>query len=330
MNKEKKQKEYERSFERARDGEVIPLCVCVRLTRLCNLSCDYCSELRDLGEDINFEEWRKSINIIYNLGNRDITITGGEPFIKDFLIELVRLSSAKNMYVSVATNGNLLTPEILGSIDNAGLDFLCISIDRIHTEGDVFGKDITPQLKSNLDYIASGDFNFSTIVSTVVTERNFDQLESMVEYFTSRGIYQKFMLMMPNYTNPSKTSDLGVKSIDSLESSLIRIKDMAKQGFLIVDGPQVLDNMVAYLKGTYHFNCKGGKYELSLNNDGRLVLCPDGTISQTHIFDIRDAQDYTAFLSRNEGYSKRCNGCFWTCKQRLYDKLLNQATPQNE
>ena len=319
MDKSVKKSEYQHSLERARSGEMLPVCVCVRLTRICDIACDYCSEIRDLGEDMKFGEWREAVNIIYDLGNSDLTITGGEPLLVEFLAELIKVASPKGMYVSLASNGNLLTPERLAKLSNAGLDFLSLSIDRIVIDGPAFGKDLTPSLASNLDYISSENFGFETVVSTVITERNFRQLSEMVGYFSDLGIYHKFMLLMPNYPSPDKTRGLGVIDINGFEEVVGKLKEQKRKGFLVMDSDHVLDNMVRYLRGGFTFNCRGGIYELSVNNDGKLVLCPDGTLTDTTIFQLEHPNGYSDFLRQHASKASECEGCFWTCKQRLHD-----------
>jgi len=190
MVREYKQEVYNNSLRSAQNGVIHPVLTCARVTRRCNIKCDYCSEIYvPTGPDLEFDDWKRVSDIAYNLGNRDFVVTGGEPLLKQYVTELVAYAASRDSFVTIATNGYLLGQDSLSKLDSAGLDFLCISIDYIERKSKPeFGKRLNQKMKSILERISEGDYGFETQISTVVTKYNMDELPEMLAYFSSLRI----------------------------------------------------------------------------------------------------------------------------------------------
>jgi MoaA/NifB/PqqE/SkfB family radical SAM enzyme len=324
MVRQYKQQAYQESLKIAHEGFIHPVLTCVRLTRACNLSCDYCSELYvPTGKDLGFEDWKKVMDLAYNLGNRDLVLSGGEPLLKYFLVELVRYTASKDALVSIATNGRLLTPEKMAALNEAGLDYLCVSIDSFEKEDPKpWGKVLTDKLKRTFEYISESSFDFETQVSTVVTRRNLADLPEMVKYFSSLGIFTKFMLMMRNKINKDATEVLAIQeNDDQVRETIEHLLEIKKRGAFLIDDDFTLDRVNRFFAESDSYNCKGGEFDLSINNDGRLVLCPDGIVTDESVFDLNSIEDYQEFIKRCIPITEQCSGCLWSYKQRLEDSI---------
>ena len=190
MVRQYKQEAYNQSIRSAQNGVIHSVLTCARLTRKCNIKCDYCSEIYvPTGPDLDFDDWKRVSDIVYNLGNRDFVITGGEPLLKQYVDDLVTYTASRDSFVTIATNGYLLGQDSLSRLDSAGLDFLCISIDYMEGNGKPeFGKKLSQKMKSILKRISEGDYGFETQISTVVTKYNMDELPEMLAYFSSLRI----------------------------------------------------------------------------------------------------------------------------------------------
>lgn len=74
----------------------------------CNLRCSYCDTLYALnpndGQKMTIEE---IINEVEKLGNKNITITGGEPLIHEQIDDLIDELIAKNYRINIETNGSI-------------------------------------------------------------------------------------------------------------------------------------------------------------------------------------------------------------------------------
>ncbi|MDO8570964.1 MAG: radical SAM protein [Candidatus Daviesbacteria bacterium] len=325
MVRQYKQQAYQESLKKAHEGLIHPVLTCIRLTRACNIRCYYCSELYvPTGRDLNFEDWKHVTDVAYDLGNRDIVLSGGEPFLKDFLVDLVRYTASRDALVSIATNGRLLTREKLASLSEAGLDYLCISIDSFKQEcPENWGKVLTSRLNGILKEIGKSEYNFETQISTVVTRNNLEDLSEMVRYFSSLGISTKFMLMMRNKINKKATENLAIQDNDAqIRKTIDSLLELKEQGALLIDDDFTLERVNSFFNGTRSHNCKGGEFDLSINNDGRLVICPDGIVSERSVFELKSIENYQRFIEECKTVTDQCGGCLWSHKQRLEESII--------
>src|SRR5262249_44808486 len=99
--------------------------------RRCNLSCAYCNEYDKVSEPVPTEEMLKRIDQLAALGTTAITISGGEPLLHPGLDEIIRRIRSHGILATLITNGYLLTSERIGLLNQAGLDYLQISIDNV-------------------------------------------------------------------------------------------------------------------------------------------------------------------------------------------------------
>ncbi|MBL8216068.1 MAG: radical SAM protein [Bryobacterales bacterium] len=105
-------------------AQVIPI-------RRCNLACAYCNEFDDRSAPVETAEMLRRIDRLAELGTTILTFSGGEPTLHPDLDLLIARGRRHGMLVTLITNGLLLTPERIGRLNNAGLDYLQISIDNV-------------------------------------------------------------------------------------------------------------------------------------------------------------------------------------------------------
>ena len=103
-------------------------------TRRCNLSCGYCNEYDRGSEPVPIDELRRRIDRLAQLGTGIITLSGGEPLLHPHVAELIRHIRSRGAIATVITNGYLLTPSTIQTLNRAGLDSLQISIDNVNPD----------------------------------------------------------------------------------------------------------------------------------------------------------------------------------------------------
>jgi len=87
----------------------VPLLVSISITGKCNLRCPYCYiniSKRKMTEP-SFSELCQQIDDFYRLGTRIFFLQGGEPMIRNDIVDLVRHIKQKNCYVSITSNGTI-------------------------------------------------------------------------------------------------------------------------------------------------------------------------------------------------------------------------------
>jgi MoaA/NifB/PqqE/SkfB family radical SAM enzyme len=99
--------------------------------RRCNLSCTYCNEYDDFSKPVPLDVILRRLEQLGNLKTGVITLSGGEPLLHPELDEIIRGIRRHATLAGMITNGYLLTAERVRRLNNAGLDYLQISIDNV-------------------------------------------------------------------------------------------------------------------------------------------------------------------------------------------------------
>ncbi|MDM8516306.1 SynChlorMet cassette radical SAM/SPASM protein ScmE [Desulfobacterales bacterium HSG16] len=108
------------------------------ITNRCNLRCTYCSHFSsegDTGEDLPLERWLSFFEELNQCAVMDVSIQGGEPFIRQDLTEIIDGIVKNRMRFSILTNGTLITDEMASFIKSTGrCDQIQVSIDGSTSE----------------------------------------------------------------------------------------------------------------------------------------------------------------------------------------------------
>ncbi|MCE5334757.1 MAG: heme b synthase [Desulfobacteraceae bacterium] len=102
------------------------------LTRSCNLACVHCraaAQDRPYEGELTTAECMRVMDEIAQVARPIVILTGGEPLLRPDVFELARYGNAKNFRMTMATNGTLLTPEIVREILDSGIQRISISLD---------------------------------------------------------------------------------------------------------------------------------------------------------------------------------------------------------
>jgi len=115
-----------------------PRSVDIELTARCNLRCTYCYFFgNDAVEyrDLTTEEWLRFFDECGRLGVMDLTLAGGEPFMRRDLRELLAGVVRNRMRFSLLSNGGLIDDDIAAFIKGTGrCDYIQVSVDGSRPE----------------------------------------------------------------------------------------------------------------------------------------------------------------------------------------------------
>jgi MoaA/NifB/PqqE/SkfB family radical SAM enzyme len=108
-----------------------PLLAHIIPIRRCNLACEYCNEYDDFSKPVPSKTMFQRVEKLAELGTSVITISGGEPMLHPELDEIIHRIRQHGMIAGLITNGYLLTAERIEGLNQAGLEWLQISIDNV-------------------------------------------------------------------------------------------------------------------------------------------------------------------------------------------------------
>src|SRR5690242_11513220 len=99
--------------------------------RRCNLACTYCNEYDDFSKPVALDIILRRLELLGRLNTGVITLSGGEPLLHPDLDDIIRGIRRHATLAGMITNGYLLTADRVRRLNDAGLDYLQISIDNV-------------------------------------------------------------------------------------------------------------------------------------------------------------------------------------------------------
>ena len=174
------------------------------VTDRCNLRCNYCMPAEGIDfvqrkDLLSLEELKKLSAMLVEMGIDKIRLTGGEPFARKELPQLLDfLSGVKGLHhLSLTTNASLIKPYI-SQFRKWGLDEVNISLDAIHRESfkKITRRDEFEQVMSNLHALIEEGIHLK-INCVVLTGQNQKELIPMVHYFKNLPVTVRFLEEMP-------------------------------------------------------------------------------------------------------------------------------------
>lgn len=348
----------------------IPMSITFEVTYRCNLSCLMCPQAIDLqnpesvlqaqmkeDSELKTEEIINVINQASSLGIRRITLTGGEPFVRRDIIDILVAVKRKNMACYIITNGGLMKESYAREIVRMGIDKITLSCDgpeeihnnirqnknqfqdllkairMIQAEKRVQKRNV-PDLTLNVTVSSLNAGYMDEIVGIAAREKvnvNFGYLfyASAEMESRTRGIYQATGGKIEDQDVPMSIRtvnvDLLAKEIENAEANASRM------GVKINIQPYIkrpeelyghfFDDSHAYVN-----HCFYPWYAMRINPYGEVYPCQMNiVIGNVRDKDLRELWNSDAYIRfrqelRNVGIWPRCTKC---CKlnNKMWDRL---------
>lgn len=177
----------------------------ISLTDRCNLRCKYCmpnqhTKFKDPKLLLEREEIIKLANIFVDLGIKKLRLTGGEPLLRDDLIEIIRDLRLNPQLEKIALTSNAtLLDKYAMELKLAGLDTLNISLDSLDEE-----KFNYISQSNSLNKVLAGidsalNAKISRIKLNVVMIRGFndDEVFNFIDFAAKKNLNLRFIEFMP-------------------------------------------------------------------------------------------------------------------------------------
>jgi 12,18-didecarboxysiroheme deacetylase len=107
----------------------------------CNLKCVHCysqSQDRSYSGELTTAEGERLIEDLGKFGSPVILFSGGEPLLRDDLLELAERAIGRGLRAVISTNGTLIDKAIAGKLKRIGLSYVGVSLDGMRETHDRF------------------------------------------------------------------------------------------------------------------------------------------------------------------------------------------------
>ncbi|MBX7219564.1 MAG: radical SAM protein [Blastocatellia bacterium] len=142
-----------------------PILVHIIPMRRCNLACTYCNEYDNFSKPVPLDVMYQRIDKLAELGAAIVTESGGEPMMHPQIYDIIARVRHHGMMAGIITNGYYLTPDRIKLLNEAGLEYLQISIDNVNPD-EVSQKSLKVLDKKlqNLAKFAEFDVNINSVI----------------------------------------------------------------------------------------------------------------------------------------------------------------------
>ena len=194
----------------------------VSITDRCNERCLYCmpQELQEWlprSEILNFDEITRLVRIASDLGVTKIRITGGEPLVRQNVLQLFRQLSElpKIVDIGISTNGSLLARRAGNGETVARALVKCrvrtanISLDTLDREmyQSITGRDFLPQTLQGIAAAKEAGFESVKLNAVLMRGRNDDVFPDLVRFAREKDLLLRFIELMPVTTTDVLTDE---------------------------------------------------------------------------------------------------------------------------
>jgi heme b synthase len=188
------------------------------VTRNCNLACVHCrasSERCPYPGELDTVKCLEILEQISHVGEPIVILTGGEPILRKDIFDLAERGTQLGLRMVMATNGTLLTRQIIELMKASGIKRVSISIDGSdENQHDQFRK-VPGAFKEALEgvrLLKKAGFEFQ--INTTVTRHNVGNIADILDMTVRLGaVAHHLFLLVPT----GRAREMTNQEIDSLE-----------------------------------------------------------------------------------------------------------------
>ena len=249
----------------------------ISITNRCNVKCFYCHHdgIVPQNYEMTSKEMQRIVKVAKEIGIEKIRLSGGEPLIRDDIVDIVsKISSVGFRDISLTTNGVLLG-KYAEQLYNAGLTRVNVSFDTLNPETykQITKRDYMELAKKGIERAVKAGLNPVKVNMVVMKGINDSEIWHMFQFCKDTGaILQLIELLKTENCQESEFFDEYHYDMSELEDELTKISNRVKTRRFMQDRKKYFVN--------------GGEIEIVRPMDNtefcknctRLRITPDGKI----------------------------------------------------
>ena len=323
-----------------------PLLVVWNFTNRCNLKCRHCYQnAGQASREMNLEERLAVIEELDKNFVPTLAFAGGEPLVDPAFFPVAERAASKEIYLSVATNGVLLTEDMCKRLKDSGIGYVEVSLDSSFPEYHDFFRGIPGLWKKTVEGIENAvKAGLMVGLAPTVTRDNLNDLRNLYKLAQDLGVHRFYAFnFIP--TGRGKTIEERDLSPEEREEMLEVLYDclMEKKMAVFSTSPQfgrkclekdpqdlvitghysVSEGALARVAAEYIGGCGAGRAYCAIQPDGTVTPCVFMPIPVGHLKgesfeaiwsgssvmqELRDRKHYKAHCGICE-YRSVCGGC---------------------
>ncbi len=282
--------------------------VYLSLTNRCNLKCKMC----DIYKNPSSKEHELSTDIIKDviaqikeMGIKHLIFSGGEPLLRDDLVELVEFAVLRGLgMVDIISNGTLFNDDIIRRLINSGLNHITISLDGVGKVNDeIRGEGVFDKAAANIDRINYWKRRYESAFPTIginftIMDNNIDEILPMVEFARDKNC--NILVFQPLLSNNTKMFEKEESVLWPKKESVSKMIEVFKEvkklknelsNLFIYTADAIIDSIPRYFEGKRlpkDFKCYEAIKRIVITYEGKVWSCVGiyGDLKQNSLRDI--------------------------------------------
>ncbi len=328
---------------RPQDVRARPIYAVWEVTLACDLACRHCGSRAGSArpDELTTAECLNLVDQMADLGVKEVTLIGGEAYLRDDWTEIVRAIRARGMQSTMTTGGRGLTSARAQAAADAGLQSVSVSVDGLEAVHDRLRGVKGSHAAAFVALRNLRDAGLKVSVNTQINRLSMPELFELLEQIIAEGIHSWQIQLTVPMGRAADEPEVLLQPYDMLELFPLLAKFKAR-----CDESNVRlwpGNNIGYfgpfestLRGTlprgHMASCGAGRATLGIEADGAIKGCPSlpteawvgGNVREHSLRDIwekatplrytrdRTVDDLWGFC-RTCYYADECRaGCTWT------------------
>lgn len=317
----------------------VPHVVAWNLTARCNLACPHCyisaGSWRSRAEDLGTDACLRVVDDVLEVSPSPMLIlSGGEPLVREDLETIAAHASTGGATVVVGTNGTLLTAERIGSLREAGVRGVAVSIDSLRPDYHDRFRHGSGALEATLEAVERlREARLDFVVQTSLTRGNRSELAELVAWSADRGAVAFNLYFLVSTGRGEGMHGLGPEENEEVLAELARLQGEYR-GKLMVRS-KCAPHLMRHVHRTdpdspllnYPTRCPCGVHYCRITPEGKVTPCPylpleAGDLREQDFGDVWRRSPLFRRL-REEEPDGRCGRCEYRelcggCRARAY------------
>lgn len=234
-----------------------PVYVQFYITARCNLTCKQCNIIYANSDvrEVTLDEIKRIADNFVKMGVAMVLLTGGEPFTRQDLPEIIREFETRGIHVRMQTNG-LATDERIHEVVEAGGRDISISLDSLWpgNQDDINGgfskswHDALRAMASFTKYLPN-EGSFASL-GCVIQRDSLGDVEDVIRFGSEISWFSSVVpIHVTTFDKPmnfrtfDQTQRWKKEELPYVNQLIERIRSMRREGFLLYDSDQYLDDI---------------------------------------------------------------------------------------
>lgn len=294
------------------------------ITDRCNLKCKMCVLWRSMPrKEMTTEEIFKVIDVLKKMGVLILSVSGGEPLLREDLFEVIKYAKKRRIYVQLTSNGTLPLEKYRQLIDSR-INRIQISLHSLDPEKQEFisqKEGVWNEIMETLKFLSKNKKTGQIInVISTVSAVNLNEIPELIKFCSHKlkipvlptpvsiGEENEFLLRSNDRDMIPKRN---IYEIDKVYNWILKKRFVYKTFGFGEYFRMCRDNLKT---GINKWDCRAGELFFDIMPDGSFGPCQEYSID-LKVFrkDFLDYYKKSVIKARSKEIREKCPGCFYSC-----------------